>query len=42
MDIPRKVPDGPGLGIELNADVVKSILYPGKRYWEQAVTDGTQ
>jgi len=27
------VPEGPGLGIELNPDVVKRVLAPGERYW---------
>jgi len=25
---------GPGLGIELNPDVVKAHLAPGEKYWE--------
>ena len=28
------VPRGPGLGVELNADVVKANLAEGERYWE--------
>jgi L-alanine-DL-glutamate epimerase-like enolase superfamily enzyme len=28
-----EVPDRPGLGIELNPDVVKAHLAPGERYW---------
>jgi L-alanine-DL-glutamate epimerase-like enolase superfamily enzyme len=27
------VPDKPGLGIELNPDVVKAHLAPGEAYW---------
>jgi len=27
------VPDKPGLGIELNSDVVKAHLAPGETYW---------
>jgi L-alanine-DL-glutamate epimerase-like enolase superfamily enzyme len=29
-----RVPDGPGLGIELNAEVAKAHLAAGERYWE--------
>ena len=28
-----KLPDKPGLGIELNADVVKAHLAAGETYW---------
>ena len=29
-----EVPDRPGLGIELNPDVVKAHLAPGESWWE--------
>jgi len=28
-----QVPEGPGLGVELNEDVVRSKLYPGESWW---------
>jgi L-alanine-DL-glutamate epimerase-like enolase superfamily enzyme len=28
-----QVPDGPGLGIELDPDVVKAHLVPGETWW---------
>ena len=28
-----QLPDGPGLGLDLNMDFIKSILVPGEPFW---------
>jgi L-alanine-DL-glutamate epimerase-like enolase superfamily enzyme len=28
-----KVPEGPGLGLDLNEDVLRQNLAPGEEYW---------